>query len=181
VLEIADVGILHDLKIIVIDETVEQNAYVRQGSAGDQARDKKGGDAVEPKGGALGLRRRRLSGFTGLGYRPRSNTLDFCPRPTPLPTRQTETSPPSFSPSRFRRHADNVYQIARENWNRGGEQSCFSALHDSSLGAAAVGRGSHHDHFAGLSRRFDVSLSILFGKMFSLASRRHSDFNERLV
>jgi hypothetical protein len=46
VLETLDVGILHHLGVVVIDETVEQNAQIRQGGAGEQGRDKEDGAVV---------------------------------------------------------------------------------------------------------------------------------------
>jgi hypothetical protein len=46
VLETPDVGILHDLPVVVIDETIEQNVQIRQGGAGQHGHDKEEGTAV---------------------------------------------------------------------------------------------------------------------------------------
>jgi len=46
VLETPDVGIPHELEVVIMDETVEENIQIRQGGAGQQGRDKEEGAAV---------------------------------------------------------------------------------------------------------------------------------------
>ena len=111
-MEAPHVRIFHQLRVVIINKTVEQNVEIRQGGAGHESHDEECAGAIQPGQSPREPRGRRLRSFPDLGRRRRSRPASCRPAPTSRPARQTEYPRPSFSPGNL--HASRQYTTARQ-------------------------------------------------------------------